>query len=103
MGTAALRCGERQKPLLLGRGGFGRTFTVTLSQLLVVPLRVGQSWWEHPGVLIPSPVFQVSAASWTVKNLYRPLFLLQVLPEEAKKHWESSYKFSLTNCNHAAW
>lgn len=29
--------------------------------------------------------------------------LLQVLPEEAKEHWESSYHFSLKNCNHALW
>ncbi|XP_010000137.1 PREDICTED: protein strawberry notch homolog 2 [Chaetura pelagica] len=27
----------------------------------------------------------------------------QVPPEEAKEHWESSYLFSLTNCNHAVW
>uniref|UniRef100_A0A8C6YQ14 Protein strawberry notch homolog 2 n=1 Tax=Nothoprocta perdicaria TaxID=30464 RepID=A0A8C6YQ14_NOTPE len=26
----------------------------------------------------------------------------RVLPEEAKEHWESSYHFSLQNCNHAA-
>ncbi|KGL84549.1 Protein strawberry notch 2, partial [Tinamus guttatus] len=26
----------------------------------------------------------------------------RVLPEEAKEHWESSYHFSLKNCNHAA-
>lgn len=29
--------------------------------------------------------------------------LLQVVPEEAKEHWESSYHFSLKNCNHAVW
>ncbi|KFP63885.1 Protein strawberry notch 2, partial [Cariama cristata] len=27
----------------------------------------------------------------------------RVLPEEAKEHWESSYHFSLKNCNHAIW
>ncbi|XP_074834764.1 protein strawberry notch homolog 2 isoform X3 [Carettochelys insculpta] len=27
----------------------------------------------------------------------------QVLPEEAKEHWESSYHFSFTKCNHAVW
>ncbi|XP_064252181.1 protein strawberry notch homolog 2 isoform X1 [Passer domesticus] len=27
----------------------------------------------------------------------------RVVPEEAKKHWESSYHFSLKNCNHAVW
>ncbi|RMC00951.1 hypothetical protein DUI87_22638 [Hirundo rustica rustica] len=27
----------------------------------------------------------------------------RVLPEEAKEHWESSYHFSLKNCNHAVW
>ncbi|KAM9369249.1 protein strawberry notch homolog 2 [Phaethornis superciliosus] len=27
----------------------------------------------------------------------------RVLPEEAQEHWESSYLFSLTNCNHAVW
>uniref|UniRef100_A0A8C0FSE3 Protein strawberry notch homolog 2 n=1 Tax=Bubo bubo TaxID=30461 RepID=A0A8C0FSE3_BUBBB len=27
----------------------------------------------------------------------------RVLPEEAKEHWESSYQFSLKNCNHAVW
>uniref|UniRef100_A0A8C3XKG5 Protein strawberry notch homolog 2 n=1 Tax=Chelydra serpentina TaxID=8475 RepID=A0A8C3XKG5_CHESE len=27
----------------------------------------------------------------------------QVSPEEAKEHWESSYLFSFTNCNHAVW
>ncbi|XP_067415261.1 protein strawberry notch homolog 2 isoform X2 [Emydura macquarii macquarii] len=27
----------------------------------------------------------------------------RVLPEEAKEHWESSYLFSLTKCNHAVW
>ncbi|XP_075300329.1 protein strawberry notch homolog 2 isoform X1 [Opisthocomus hoazin] len=27
----------------------------------------------------------------------------RVLPEEAKEHWESSYQFSLKNCNHAIW
>ncbi|EMP24159.1 Protein strawberry notch like protein 2 [Chelonia mydas] len=27
----------------------------------------------------------------------------QVPPEEAKEHWESSYLFSFTNCNHAVW
>ncbi|XP_028569146.2 protein strawberry notch homolog 2 isoform X1 [Podarcis muralis] len=27
----------------------------------------------------------------------------QVLPEEAKEHWESSYAFSLEHCNHAVW
>uniref|UniRef100_A0A8C3FPW2 Protein strawberry notch homolog 2 n=1 Tax=Chrysemys picta bellii TaxID=8478 RepID=A0A8C3FPW2_CHRPI len=28
---------------------------------------------------------------------------LQVRPEEAKEHWESSYLFSFTKCNHAVW
>ncbi|XP_027571631.1 protein strawberry notch homolog 2 isoform X1 [Pipra filicauda] len=27
----------------------------------------------------------------------------RVMPEEAKEHWESSYHFSLKNCNHALW
>ncbi|XP_066061897.1 protein strawberry notch homolog 2 isoform X1 [Chamaea fasciata] len=27
----------------------------------------------------------------------------RVLPEDAKEHWESSYHFSLKNCNHAVW
>ncbi|XP_030396722.1 protein strawberry notch homolog 2 isoform X1 [Gopherus evgoodei] len=27
----------------------------------------------------------------------------QVPPEEAKEHWESSYLFSFTKCNHAVW
>ncbi|XP_065434480.1 protein strawberry notch homolog 2 isoform X1 [Chrysemys picta bellii] len=27
----------------------------------------------------------------------------QVRPEEAKEHWESSYLFSFTKCNHAVW
>ncbi|KAM6235824.1 protein strawberry notch homolog 2 isoform 2-T2 [Porphyrio hochstetteri] len=27
----------------------------------------------------------------------------RVPPEEAKEHWESSYHFSLTKCNHAIW
>ncbi|XP_063259292.1 protein strawberry notch homolog 2 isoform X1 [Prinia subflava] len=27
----------------------------------------------------------------------------RVPPEEAKEHWESSYHFSLKNCNHAVW
>ncbi|KAJ7416702.1 Protein strawberry notch 2 [Pitangus sulphuratus] len=27
----------------------------------------------------------------------------RVVPEEAKEHWESSYHFSLKNCNHAVW
>lgn len=27
----------------------------------------------------------------------------RVLPQEAKEHWESSYHFSFTKCNHAVW
>uniref|UniRef100_A0A8C8SJX5 Protein strawberry notch homolog 2 n=1 Tax=Pelusios castaneus TaxID=367368 RepID=A0A8C8SJX5_9SAUR len=27
----------------------------------------------------------------------------RVMPKEAKEHWESSYVFSLTKCNHAVW
>jgi len=38
-----------------------------------------------------------------VEDLDCCVFLLQVLPEEAKEHWESSYQFSLKNCNHAIW
>lgn len=38
---------------------------------------------------------------WKISNAV--WFLLQVLPEEAKEHWENSYHFSLKKCNHAVW
>lgn len=94
---------ESNKHLPLGRGSLTRS----LLGLLVAPLGVRQScggsiWVSWCQALhlkcelgvgqrkIPAPV-----CNW--------LILLQVLPEEAKEHWESCYQFSLKKCNHAVW
>lgn len=55
-----------------------------------------------PGVLTPSPGFHIFCILDSGKFLMLSV-VLQVLPEEAKEHWESSYHFSLKNCNHAVW
>lgn len=55
-----------------------------------------------PGVLTPSPGFHIFCILDSEKFLMLSV-VLQVLPEEAKEHWESSYHFSLKNCNHAVW
>lgn len=83
-----------------GLGEVGRAFLVTLSQLLVALLWMdnggstrcpdSQPWISHPFILDRGKSLMLSV-------------LLQVLPEEAKEHWESSYHFSLKNCNHAVW
>lgn len=83
-----------------GLGETGRDIAA-LSQLFVALLWMGrdggstrcpdsQPWISHLFILDCGKFLMLSV-------------LLQVLPEEAKEHWESSYHFSLKNCNHAVW
>uniref|UniRef100_A0A8C3FUH3 Protein strawberry notch homolog 2 n=1 Tax=Chrysemys picta bellii TaxID=8478 RepID=A0A8C3FUH3_CHRPI len=69
-----------------------------------------------PGLLPHTSEMGSSGGVWLLAGSKRPVATidasltvglwrcpLQVRPEEAKEHWESSYLFSFTKCNHAVW